>query len=194
MENRRPRVSMGEYNTRDEGTKGRRDGGTEGRRDGGTKGLKKEEGRKDGVTERRRAEEPGGHATLEIRARCILLCEHLVRNGKSGALKIRHANILLAVDESNAGAKLTDTQTAKTFGVAVRSIETLRKRLVEEGLEVALVRRKQVRPSVERLFDGEKEASLIAVACGPKPEGRTRWTLELRDERPVSSPSRGPSR
>ena len=111
--------------------------------------------------------------------------EQIVRTGKRAALTIRHANILLAVDESDAGAKLSDVQAAQAFGVAVRSIESLRKRLVEEGLESALVRKPQVRPSVERMFDGEKEAKLIAIACSSKPEGRTRWTLELLAERVV---------
>jgi hypothetical protein len=111
--------------------------------------------------------------------------EQIVRVGKSAALTIRHANILLAVDESDAGAKLTDVDAAKAFGVAVRSVESLRQRLVEEGLDAALARKKQVRPSVERMFDGEKEAKLIAIACGVKPEGRTRWTLELLAERVV---------
>ena len=64
--------------------------------------------------------------------------------------------------------------------------ESLRKRLVEEGLESALQRKPQVRPSVERMFDGEKEAKLIAIACSSKPEGRTRWTLELLAERVVA--------
>ena len=108
-----------------------------------------------------------------------LRLEQIVRVGKSGALKIRHANILLAVDESDAGPKLADEAAAKALGVVVRSIELLRKRLVEEGLDAALERKKQARPSVEPMFDGEKEAKLIAVACGPKPQGRTRWTLEL---------------
>jgi hypothetical protein len=118
---------------------------------------------------------------LEAGERVVL--EQIVRTGKRAALTIRHANILLAVDESDAGAKLSDVQAAQAFGVAVRSIESLRKRLVEEGLESALVRKPQVRPSVERMFDGDKEAKLIAIACSSKPEGRTRWTLELLAER-----------
>ena len=105
--------------------------------------------------------------------------EQIVRVGKSGALKIRHANILLAVDESSDGVKLNDEAAAKAFGVTVRSVELLRKRLVEEGFDASLVRKKQLKPSVERKFDGEKEARLIATACGPKPEGRKRWTLKL---------------
>jgi hypothetical protein len=112
--------------------------------------------------------------------------EQLVRVGKAAAYRIRHANILLAVDESEAGPKLKDAQAAEAFGVAVRSIESLRKRFVEQGLDATLERKKQVRPSVERMFDGEKEAKLIAIACGPKPEGRARWTLELLAEKVVA--------
>ena len=111
--------------------------------------------------------------------------QRLVGTGKAAAYKIRHANILLAVDESEPGPKLADEQVAGALGVAVRSIEHLRRRLVEEGLEACLQRKKQVRPSVERIFDGEKEAKLIAIACGPAPEGRARWTLELLADRAV---------
>lgn len=112
--------------------------------------------------------------------------EQMVRGGKAGAFRIRHANVLLAVDESKAGPGLKDAAVAEALGVAVRSIESLRRRFVEEGLDAALERRKQVRPSTERMFDGEKEARLIAVACGAKPEGRASWTLELLAERAVA--------
>jgi transposase len=121
--------------------------------------------------------------TLEADERRQL--QQVVRTGKAAAYKIRHANLLLAVDESPEGAKLTDQQAAEALGVSIRSIEMLRQRFVEQGLEGALGRKKQARPSVERMFDGEKEAKLIAVACGPKPEGRTRWTLQLLADRVV---------
>jgi len=111
--------------------------------------------------------------------------QRLVSTGKAAAYKIRHANILLAVDESKQGSKLTDKQVGRTLGVAVRSIENLRQRFVEQGLEACLERKKRDRPSVERMFDGDKEAKLIAVACGPAPEGRARWTLELLADRVV---------
>jgi hypothetical protein len=112
--------------------------------------------------------------------------EQLVGVGKAAAYRIRHANILLAVDESESGLKMTDAEAARVFNVSRRSIEFLRQRLVEEGLDAALDRKKQVRPSIQRIFDGEKEAKLIAIACGPKPEGRTRWTLELLADRVVA--------
>jgi transposase len=112
--------------------------------------------------------------------------EQLVRVGKAAAYRIRHANILLAVDASAAAPKMKDDAAARAFHVSVRAIESLRRRLVEEGLDAALDRKKQERPSVEKMFDGEKEAKLIALACGPKPQGRARWTLELLAERVVA--------
>ncbi len=111
--------------------------------------------------------------------------EQLVRKGKAAAYKIRHANVLLAVDESGTGPGLPDEQVAHTLGIAVRSIESLRRRFVEEGLDAALGRKKRERPSIEPMFDGRSEAKLIAVACGPQPKGRARWTLELLADRVV---------
>jgi len=110
----------------------------------------------------------------------------LVKTGKGAAYRIRHANILLAVDASDGSPQLTDVQAACAFGVSVRLVELLRQRFVEEGLDCALERKKQKQPSIERMFDGEKEARLIATACGPAPEGRVRWTLELLADRMVT--------
>lgn len=109
----------------------------------------------------------------------------LVRVGKAAVYKIRHANVLLAVDESQEGSGLADAQVAEALQISVRSIESLRRRLVEEGLESALGRKKRDVPSIEPMFDGAKEAKLIAVACGPKPKGRVRWTMQLLADRVV---------
>ena len=105
--------------------------------------------------------------------------EQLVRVGKAAAYKIRHANVLLAVNESEQGSRCKDEEVSRTLGVTVRSIEMLRRRFVEEGLQACLIHKKRGMPSVNRKFDGEKEAKLIALACSPAPKGRARWTLEL---------------
>lgn len=109
----------------------------------------------------------------------------LIRVGKAAAYKIRQAHVLLAVDESEQGPQLRDEEVARTLRISVRSIESLRRRFVEEGLEACLIRKKQERPSIQRMFDGEKEAKLIAVACGPVPKGRAGWTLKLLADRVV---------
>ena len=59
------------------------------------------------------------------------------------------------------------------------TVRVVRQRFVEEGLEAAINRKKQKRPSRLRKLDGEKEARLLAVACSEPPEGRARWTLHL---------------
>lgn len=112
--------------------------------------------------------------------------ERLVRVGKTAAYRIVHANILLAVDESDDGPKGKDADVARMLGVCVRTIESLRQRFVLEGLDAALERKKRERPSVEKIFDGEKEAKLIAIACGQKPPGRVRWTMQLLADRVVT--------
>lgn len=63
--------------------------------------------------------------------------------------------------------------------VHARTIAGVRERLVEQGLEAALNRKKQQRPSREPKLDGKAEARLIALRCGEPPEGRMRWTLQL---------------
>lgn len=98
---------------------------------------------------------------------------------KVAAKKRLHAQILLKADEGPVGPAWTDVRIAEAFEVHWRTVVNIRKRFVEEGLEAALNRRKQARPSRARILDGEAEARLIAVACGAPPKGQVRWTLHL---------------
>lgn len=109
----------------------------------------------------------------------------LVKAGRAAAYKVRHAHILLAVDEGPGGPALTDERAAAALSVSVGTIEQLRRRLVEQGLGACLERKKQDRPSVEPKFDGEKEARLIALACSKAPDGRENWSLRLLADRAV---------
>lgn len=110
--------------------------------------------------------------------------EALVRKGRTQAYRIRHANILLAVDAN--GLHWTDEQTAEAFHCHTNTVTNVRQRFVERGLEAALGRKKQERPSRQRLLDGEMEARLLAIACSPPPEGRARWTLKMLADRLVA--------
>ena len=103
--------------------------------------------------------------------------QRLVRVGKAAAYKIRHAHTLLMADAD--GPNWADEQIAEGLGVSIGQIEHLRKRFVEQGIDSCLERKKQERPSVASKFDGEKEAKLIALACGKAPQGRERWSLRL---------------
>ena len=104
---------------------------------------------------------------------------HLVKKGKRkvAAKRRLHAQILLKADEGPTGPAWVDTRVAEAFDVHPRTVQNIRRRFVEEGMEAALNRKKQVSPSRRRLLDGEAEARLIAIACGAAPEGRIRWTL-----------------
>ena len=103
--------------------------------------------------------------------------EGLVSKGKANARKIIHAQVLLKVDAD--GPRWTDERTAEAFNVHSNTIREIRERFVFEGLQSALNRKPQIRPSRERKLDGAGEAHLLAVACSQPPEGRLRWTLRL---------------
>lgn len=102
----------------------------------------------------------------------------LLRRGKSSALRQAHARVLLQADESEDGLCRSDTEIHAALGVAVSTIERVRQRFVEDGLEAALERKPTTR-QYERLIDGKAEAHLIALACSDPPEGQARWTLRL---------------
>ena len=104
--------------------------------------------------------------------------EGLIHKGKVAAHKRLHAEILLKADISELGEKWLDIQISQAFGISTRTVERVRERLVQEGLESALNRAKPIRVK-SRVIDGEKEAHLVALACADAPDGRSRWTLRL---------------
>jgi hypothetical protein len=69
----------------------------------------------------------------------------LTSKGKAAAYKIRHAHILLKADTD--GPAWTDAKIAESFSISVNTVLGVRQRLVEQGLEAALNRKKQDRPS-----------------------------------------------
>jgi transposase len=105
--------------------------------------------------------------------------ESLVRKGKTSALAIARARILLKADQGKDGEARSDAQIAEALGIATKTVFNVRRRWVEEGLEAALHRKKQDCPSRSRKLDGVAEAKLVATCCGPVPQGRARWTLRM---------------
>lgn len=101
----------------------------------------------------------------------------LIDKDQAVAYKIKHAKVLLKVDAN--GPDWSDAQAAEAFSCAPRTVFSLRQRFVEQGLEAALARKKQDRPSREPLLDPEQEARLIQLARSDPPPGHARWTLRL---------------
>lgn len=108
----------------------------------------------------------------------------LIGKGKSSARRQAHARVLLQADESEDGLSRSDAEIHDALGVAVSTIERVRQRFVEGGLEPALDRKPSIR-QYERILDGAAEAHLIALACSEPPDARACWTLQLLADRMV---------
>jgi transposase len=108
--------------------------------------------------------------------------DHLVRltsSGKRSARTLTRAHILLKADQTTDGPAWDDARIADAFGCGRRTVERVRQRFVESGVEAALTHKPQDRPSRPHVLDGAAEAQLIALACSNPPEGRASWTLTL---------------
>lgn len=111
--------------------------------------------------------------------------EALTRRGKTHARRFIHARTLLLCDAGPHGPAWSVADVAEALGVTNRTIEHLKKRFVEDGLEAALERKPREKPPREVIFDGTFEARLIALACSNAPEGRQRWTVRLLADKAV---------
>ena len=105
--------------------------------------------------------------------------QDLIVAKRTAAKKVIHARILLKADAGPAGPAWTDARIAEALEVDVSTVGRIRQRCVEQGVDAALGRKKQDRPSRQRTLDGKAEAHLIARACSEPPAGRVRWTLRL---------------
>ena len=112
------------------------------------------------------------------------MLQAMLSRGKAAARKLMHARILLKANAAPGGPGWEDAAIAQGLEVGRATVERVRKEFVEEGLDVALERRKP-RRQYRRKLDGDGEAHLIALACSQAPEGRSRWTLRLLADRMV---------
>jgi hypothetical protein len=111
--------------------------------------------------------------------------EELIRKGKRPAQLLTKARILLKSDVSDAGDGWSDGRIAEALDTSVANIERTRRQLVEEGFDAVLTRKTNPNSARRRIFDGVAEAKLIALACGPAPEGHAKWSLRLLEEKVV---------
>lgn len=110
--------------------------------------------------------------------------EGIIRTGRGAASRLLKARILLKADVSAEGDGWDDAQIGDALETSLSTVYRTRRQLVEEGLEAALARKTPSKPRY-RIFDGEKEAQLIALACSKPPEGYARWSLRLLEKRVV---------
>ncbi|MDD4615644.1 MAG: helix-turn-helix domain-containing protein [Alphaproteobacteria bacterium] len=103
----------------------------------------------------------------------------LIRKGKSQAKQQLKARILLKADVSKQGEGWSDSKIIKALNTSASMVYRVRQQLVEEGIEAVLSRKQRATPAIPQIFDGEKEARLIQLACSEAPAGQARWTLNL---------------
>ncbi len=110
--------------------------------------------------------------------------EQLTKKGKIAAYKMNHARILLLADVNQPEGGWTDLKISEALNVSQATIERVRQRFVESGIESALTRREQ-KNRRSKIIDGEKEAYLIAIACSETSMGQAKWTLQMLADKMV---------
>ena len=121
--------------------------------------------------------------TLELSERDEL--EALLSHGKADVRRLNHARILLSADESKWGPACSDAEISDICETSIPTVHRVRKRFVEEGIEIALSPYRTPRRTYTRKLDGDQEAKLISIACSTPPEGRGRWSLRLLADKMV---------
>lgn len=104
--------------------------------------------------------------------------ESLSRKRTASVRMVRRAQALLL-----AAANKTDEEIAGQLRMGVTTLERLRRRFVEEGLEASL--RERTRPGARPKLGPKEQAFVVALACTKPPEGRHRWTMQLLADRVV---------
>jgi transposase len=109
--------------------------------------------------------------------------EEVVSTGVHPARQVRCAHILLSLHEEEGKPEREQREIAARYGCTARVVYTVSRQYVEEGIERVLKRKKRERPPVPGKATGEIEAKITAVSCSGPPEGYSRWTLRLLEER-----------
>lgn len=96
----------------------------------------------------------------------------LIRKGTTSARMLARARVLLLADEGR-----TDDQIAASVHVGTTTVERLRRRCMEDGLDATLQDRPRAGGTPK--LDGKQEALLVALAWSEPPQDRTKWTMQL---------------
>lgn len=109
----------------------------------------------------------------------------LVSKGKHNSQQILNALILLNCDKSELNVNhSTNEEISRVLNISMKKIDRVKKRFVEEGLEVALNGKESDRIYTKKV-DGDAEAHLVALSCSQPPEGFARWSLRLLADKAV---------
>ena len=109
----------------------------------------------------------------------------IVSKGKHKSQKVINALILLGCDEGKFQEKRsTNEEISRVLKIGMRKIDRIKKRFIEDGLEITLNGKKGSRLYAKKA-DGDFEAHLVALSCSDPPKGFTRWSLRLLADKVV---------
>ena len=108
----------------------------------------------------------------------------IIDKGYHTSQTYRAAYILLNCDEGEYSEKVTNEQISKVLKVGMRTIDRVKKKFIEEGLESTLERRPSQRV-YEKKADGDFEAKLVTLCCSEPPKGFAKWSLRLLADKMV---------
>lgn len=108
----------------------------------------------------------------------------IINKGSHTSQTYRAAYILLNCDKGKYAEKVTNEQIAKVLKIGLRTIDRVKKKFIEEGIEATLERH-PTRRIYERKVDGDVEAKLITLCCSDPPKGHAKWSLRLLADKMV---------
>ena len=108
----------------------------------------------------------------------------IIDKGSHTSQTFRTAYILLNCDEGLYSDKVTNEQISQVLKVGMRTIDRVKKKFIEEGLEVCLERRPTQRV-YEKIVDGDAEAKLVSICCTEPPPGFSKWSLRMLADKMV---------
>jgi hypothetical protein len=111
--------------------------------------------------------------------------ETMVHTSKTPAKHYLVARVLLMSDQRESSPSATDGQIAEALQINRRTVIRIKKRFVQENMEVALTGSFPRERPERRCLDGKGEAQLIQLACSQAPDGHQRWTIRLLADRMV---------
>jgi len=109
----------------------------------------------------------------------------LISKGRSSAMNILKARILLKADQGGHGPAWGDQRIVEALDTNLTQVTRVRRKLVEEGMNAVFARKKRQTPPRSRVFDGAGEAALVALACSEPPQGYGRWSIRLLAQKVV---------
>jgi len=115
----------------------------------------------------------------------VIELSSIVNKGRHASQTYRSAYVLLNCDEgSYTLGKSTNAQICSILKIGMRTIDRIKKKCIEGGIDRAMERAESTR-IYDLKLDGDVEAKLVTLCCSSPPEGRSRWTVRLLADKMV---------